>query len=78
MIGLINYIRRYFHECEWKIYGRSNILTQDDFGYPLRFCNCRCVKCGQHKQLWIDEPDTALEELKTGESVLVKWESVKK
>ena len=35
-------------ECKhnWVINLRSNVLQQDDMGYPLRLCICKCLKCG--------------------------------
>ena len=52
---------------------RSNALQQDSMGYPLRLCICKCEKCGYSKQEWIDVLEDELEELKTGESFLLKW-----
>lgn len=62
-------------ECKhiWAIYSKSNVLQQDDMGYPLRLCICRCTKCGVSDQKWIDVNEKELEELKTGKSVLLKW-----
>ena len=61
-------------EHKYKIYQKSNMLQQDSMGYPLRLFICQCKKCGKYKQIWMDVPVEELEELKTGESVLVKWE----
>lgn len=58
----------------WQITERSNILQQDEMGYPLRLCICKCSKCGKSEQMWIDVAEEALKELETGESVLLKWE----
>ena len=68
-------IKLFKRKCnhKYKIYQRSNMLQQDSMGYPLRLFICRCEKCGKSKQMWIDVPVEQLEELKTGESVLVEW-----
>lgn len=58
----------------WQMHKRSNILQQDDMGYPLRLCIYKCSKCGKSEQMWIDVAEEALKELETGESVLLKWE----
>ena len=57
----------------WKVDKRSNILQQDEMGYPLRLCIMKCSKCGKYEQHWLDTAESALDELKTGESFLVKW-----
>lgn len=53
---------------------RSNALQVDGMGYPLRLFLCKCEKCGEIHQLWIDVPKEELKELDSGSSVLVKWE----
>lgn len=58
---------------KWVITERSNILQQDDMGYPLRLCICKCSKCGKYDQKWLDMPEDDLKELETGKSVLIKW-----
>lgn len=58
----------------WQITKRSNALQQDDMGYPLRLCILKCSKCGKSDQMWIDVAEEALQELETGESVLLTWE----
>ena len=50
------------------------MLQQDSMGYPLRLFIMKCSKCGESKQMWIDVATEKLEELKTGESVLIKWQ----
>ena len=57
----------------WKVEKRSNAIQLDDMGYPLRLFICKCSKCGKCDQQWIDVAEEALEELKTGESFLLKW-----
>lgn len=57
----------------WVIDEISNVLQQDDMGYPLRLCICRCIDCGITDQKWIDCDEKELDQLKTGESVLLKW-----
>lgn len=53
---------------------RSNALQQDEMGYLLRLCICVCSKCGKSTQQWIDTNESALNEIKTGRSFLVKWD----
>lgn len=67
-------------ECnhESAIYEKSNVLQLDDMGYPLRLCIRRCSNCGKEEQVWLDVSKQALEELKTGESVLCEWERIPK
>ena len=60
----------------WEIVERSNVLQQDDMGYPLRLFICKCSKCGESEQQWRDVSVTELEELKTYDSVLLEWEKV--
>lgn len=61
---------------KWKVTERSNIIQQDDMGYPLRLCILECEKCGKPKHMWLDVPEKCLEELETGESKLLEWRSV--
>lgn len=61
---------------DWEIMEKSNALQQDSMGYPLRLYLCKCSKCGKSKHFWIDVGESALKELDTGESFLVKWEKV--
>ena len=58
----------------WVITEVSNVLQQDDMGYPLRLFICKCKKCGKSEQQWIDVAEKELAELETGESVLLKWQ----
>lgn len=58
---------------EYEVVKRSNVLQLDDMGYALRLCICRCKKCGTSTQQWIDVSEDALQELETGQSVLLKW-----
>lgn len=57
----------------WVVHKRSNVIQQDDIGYPLRLFICQCSKCGKYEQQWIDVSEKELEELKTGKSVLLEW-----
>lgn len=57
----------------WEVKKRSNVIQLDDMGYPLRLFIVRCSKCGKSDQHWIDVSTKELEELKTGESVLLEW-----
>jgi hypothetical protein len=59
---------------DWHITERSNVLQLDDLGYPLRLFIVKCSKCNKYDQQWIDVDESELEELKTGESVLLKWQ----
>ena len=61
---------------DWGITEISNVLQQDDMGYPLRLCIWGCSKCGKSDQIWLDVSEEALKELETGESVLLKWQKV--
>lgn len=58
----------------WHITERSNVLQMDNMGYPLRLFITKCSKCGKSEQMWIDVAVEELEELKSGESVLLKWQ----
>ncbi len=58
---------------DWEVMLRSNVLQQDEMGYPLRLCICRCTKCGAQDQRWLDICVSELGELQTGESVLLQW-----
>lgn len=71
-------MRLFKNKCShnWKVTERSNVLQQDDMGYPLRLCICECSKCGVSDQQWIDAAEEELKELETGESVLLKWHRV--
>ena len=63
-------------ECShtWILDKRSNVIQQDNMGYPLRLFICKCVKCGKREQHWVDVDENELKELNTGKSVLLKWE----
>lgn len=61
---------------DWETTERSNVIQQDDMGYPLRLCIWECSKCGKSDQVWLDVSEEALKELETGESVLLKWHKV--
>ena len=58
------------HEGEM-IY-KSNILQQDEMGYPLRLFSFQCTKCGEIKRNWIDVPVEELKEIETGKSMLLR------
>lgn len=58
---------------EYKITEISNVLQQDDMGYPLVLCIEKCNKCNKTKQSWIDVDENCLKNLKTGQYVLCKW-----
>lgn len=68
-------LQRQETKCDhrFEVLKRSNVLQQDVMGYPLRLCIMQCLKCGKTKQEWLDVNEAALKELKTGESVLLKW-----
>lgn len=61
-------------EHDWKLTEKSNVLQQDDMGYPLRLYIQKCTKCGKSEQVWVDVSEEALKDLSTGESVLLKWQ----
>ena len=61
----------------WKLTEKSNVLQQDDMGYPLRLYIQKCTKCGKSEQVWVDVSEEALKELVTGESVLLRWRKVR-
>ena len=58
----------------WQIIHASNVLQQDEMGYPLRLFIQKCSKCGKTEQAWYDVNEKCLEEIKTGRFVLCKWE----
>lgn len=62
-------------ECthNWTITKISNVLQQDEMGYPLRLCIAKCTICDKFEQVWIDVSEQCLKELQTGESVLLEW-----
>lgn len=59
---------------EWGNYEKSNALQLDSMGYPLRLYIRKCSICGASEQVWLDVPEEQAEELKTGESFLLKWD----
>lgn len=61
---------------DWKVTEKSNALQVDDMGYPLRLYIEKCSKCGESKQVWLYVATERVDELKTGESVLIKWTPV--
>lgn len=61
---------------DWHVTERSNIIQQDDMGYPLRLCIVECSKCGESKHTWLDVHEKCLDEIETGESVLLEWSKV--
>lgn len=63
------------HDFEIKKY--SNVLQLDYIGYPLRLCICKCTKCGEYDQRWIDVNKSSLKQLDDGTSVLLEWHEVK-
>ena len=58
---------------DWNITNVSNVIQQDTMGYPLKLCIVQCSKCGKTEQQWIDVAEECLNELDTGESVLLEW-----
>lgn len=60
----------------WEIVKRSNVIQQDEMGYPLRLFICKCSKCGEVNHQWIDVNESELKELKTDKSVLLKCSDV--
>lgn len=39
---------------DWQIIHASNVLQQDEMGYPLRLFIQKCSKCGKIEQAWYD------------------------
>ena len=52
---------------DYEVTEMTNVLQQDDKGYPLRLCIWKCTKCGKSEQVWLDVAEEALKELETGE-----------
>lgn len=42
------------HTHKWVLAERSNIIQFDGMGYCLRLFVCRCEKCGESTQMWLD------------------------
>lgn len=66
-------------ECKhdkWIVTDKSNVLQLNYNGNPFRLCICRCAECGTHEMQWVESDVKELEELATGESVLLKWDFV--
>lgn len=61
---------------DWHVTERSNIIQQDDMGYPLRLCIIECSKCGKSEHKWIDVAEKCLDEIETGESKLLEWRKI--
>ena len=61
---------------DWHVAYKSNILQQDEMGYPLRLCIVECSKCGASDQWWLDVAEECLKEIETGESLLLEWRKV--
>ena len=61
---------------KWVVTHKSNAIQCDAMGYPLRLYIYTCAKCGKSEQMWMDVAVEELDELKTGQSVLVTWEMV--
>ena len=72
-MGLFSIFKKKVCNHDWKITERSNVIQQDNMGYPLRLCIWQCSKCGKSDQVWLDTSEEALKELDTGESVLLEW-----
>ena len=64
-----------FFKCkhDWKITYASNVLQQDEMGYPLRLFITECSKCRKTDQKWYAVNKKCLDEIKTGQSVLLEW-----
>lgn len=64
-----------FFTCNhlWAVEERSNALQLDDMGNPLRLCICKCTRCHNTEQMWLDTTLSAHEEVKSGKSFIVKW-----
>ena len=62
---------------KWVVTERSNVLQCDSMGYPVRLCICECSKCHKAEQFWLDTDLSAIKEIESGKSFLLKWEGVK-
>lgn len=71
-MNFFNNCRRKGHD--WEVTERSNIIQQDDMGYPLRLCIVTCKRCGKSDQIWLDTNISAIQEIENGKSVLLEWE----
>lgn len=40
------------YKHDWQIIHASNVLQQDEMGYPLRLFIQKCSKCGKTEQAW--------------------------
>lgn len=58
---------------DWRIIERSNVLQQDEMGYPLRLVIEKCKKCGATEQIWVDVSE---DNLNNPENVILKWEKI--
>lgn len=76
-VAMMEKLKRCETKCchRFEVLKRSNVIQQDAMGYPLRLCIMQCLKCGKTEQAWLDVNESALKELKTGESVLLKWKT---
>lgn len=61
---------------DWQINHASNVLQQDEMGYPLRLFIQKCSKCSKTKQIWYPVNEKCLDEIKIGRFVLCKWDEV--
>ena len=62
---------------KWVVTERSNALQCDSMGYPVRLCICECSKCHKTEQFWLDTDLSAIKEIESGKSFLLKWERSK-
>ena len=65
-------------KCEhvWKPTHISNISQPDQDGYPTRLCICKCEKCGETSQKWVDCP-IMVKNLPSFEKVVeIEWKEI--
>lgn len=81
LIGCIitntNKRRKLLCNHKFEFYEASNILQQDDMGYPLRLYMMKCSKCEKYEYRWVDVSESVLDEIESGKSVLLKWTPIK-
>lgn len=68
----MKFFRCHIKGHDWVVTDRSNVIQQDDMGYPLRLCILKCKRCGKYDQKWLDTNISALDEVENGNFVLLK------
>ena len=70
-------IRSVCKHHDYHLTERSNVIQLDAMGYPLRLYIRTCSKCGLSEQVWIDVDKSILNEVDTGNIVLLEWKKIK-